>query len=53
MKITREGAWVREEEFRVDSFSVEEEFPATCLGRVRTWNGTTGELTLDPISVFQ
>ncbi|GAA4049011.1 hypothetical protein [Streptomyces shaanxiensis] len=53
VKITCEGAWVREEEFRVDSFSAEEEFPATCLGRVRTWNGTTGELTLDPISVFQ
>lgn len=53
VKITCEGAWVREEEFRVDSFSAEEEFPATCLGRVRTWNGTTGELTLDPISIFQ
>lgn len=53
VKISCEGAWVREEEFRVDSFSAEEEFPATCLGRVRTWNGTTGELTLDPISIFQ
>ncbi|MEU9054808.1 hypothetical protein AB0D37_31110 [Streptomyces sp. NPDC048384] len=53
VKITCERSWVREEEFRVDSFSADEEFPATCLGRVRTWNGTTGELTLDPISVFQ
>ncbi|MFE5815138.1 hypothetical protein [Streptomyces sp. NPDC056479] len=53
VKITCEASRVREEEFRVDSFSADEEFPATCLGRVRTWNGTTGELTLDPISVFQ
>lgn len=52
VKITCEAAWVREE-FRVDSYSPDEEFPATCLGRVRTWNGTTGELTLDPISIFQ
>ncbi|MEV6175311.1 hypothetical protein AB0L99_44900 [Streptomyces sp. NPDC051954] len=52
VKITCEESWVREE-FRVDSYSQDEEFPATCLGRVRTWNGATGELTLDPVSIFQ
>ncbi|MBK3579814.1 hypothetical protein JHN63_39710 [Streptomyces sp. MBT65] len=51
VKITCEEAWVRPE-FRVDRYA-EGEFPATCLGLVRTWNGTTGELTLDPVSVFR
>ncbi|WP_282692911.1 hypothetical protein [Streptomyces sp. CC208A] len=52
VKITCEKSWVREE-FRVDDYSADEEFPATCLGRVRTWNSTTGELTLDPVSIFR
>ena len=29
------------------------EFQARCLGKVRTWNRTRGELTLDPIAVFR
>jgi hypothetical protein len=29
------------------------EFQARCLGKVRTWNGTKGELTLDPIAIFR
>ncbi|AVH59011.1 MULTISPECIES: hypothetical protein [Streptomyces] len=51
VKITCEEAWGRPE-FRVDRYS-DGEFPATCLGLVRTWNGATGELTLDPVSIFR
>lgn len=51
VKITCEESWVREE-FRVDSYSADEEFPATRLGRVRAWNPETSELTLDPVSIF-
>ncbi|WLW55493.1 hypothetical protein [Streptomyces sp. YU58] len=50
VRITCKENWVREE-FRVEDYA-EGEFPATCLGRVRVWNGTTAELTLDPVSVF-
>ncbi len=50
VRITCRENWVREE-FRVEDYA-EGEFPATCLGRVRVWNGATGELTLDPVSVF-
>lgn len=50
VKITCKENWVREE-FRVEDYA-EGEFPATCLGRVRVWNPTTAELTLDPVSVF-
>ncbi|MEV0635989.1 hypothetical protein AB0I77_13630 [Streptomyces sp. NPDC050619] len=50
VKITCKEDWVRAE-FQVEDYD-EGEFPATCLGRVRTWNGATGELTLDPVSVF-
>ncbi|MEV0623506.1 hypothetical protein AB0I81_60035 [Nonomuraea sp. NPDC050404] len=52
MKITCDKAWVRDES-RVDSFSKEDEVPATCLGRLRTWNSASAELALDPISIFQ
>lgn len=50
VKITCERSGVREE---VDRASADEAFPATCLGRVRSWNGTTRDLTLDPVSVFR
>ncbi|WSQ08677.1 hypothetical protein OG604_13355 [Streptomyces sp. NBC_01231] len=50
VRISCRENWVREE-FRVEDYA-EGEFPATCLGRVRVWNGATGELTLDPVSVF-
>ncbi|MDO0932714.1 hypothetical protein QQY66_13805 [Streptomyces sp. DG2A-72] len=52
VKITCEESWVREE-FGVDSYAEDEEFAATCLGRVRTWNAATRVLTLNPVSIFQ
>jgi hypothetical protein len=51
VKITCEAAGVREE-FRGDEY-VGGEFQARCLGKVRTWNRTTGELTLDPVAIFR
>ncbi|MFI6013993.1 hypothetical protein ACIBAG_35190 [Streptomyces sp. NPDC051243] len=51
VKITCERSWVRDETW-VDSYSQDEEFSATCLGLVRTWNGTRSELTLEPVCIF-
>jgi hypothetical protein len=51
VEITCEAAGVREE-FRGDEY-VGGEFQARCLGKVRTWNRTTGELALDPVAIFR
>jgi len=51
VKISCEARWVREE-FRVEDYE-DGEFQARCLGKVRTWNPQTGELTLDPIAIFR
>ncbi|MFI8187763.1 hypothetical protein ACIF8T_02965 [Streptomyces sp. NPDC085946] len=52
VKITCEAAGVREG-FQNAEYADEEEFQARCLGKVRTWNRTRGELTLDPIAIFR
>ncbi|MFI5682284.1 hypothetical protein [Streptomyces sp. NPDC051636] len=39
-------------EFRNEDYYTGE-FQARCLGKVRTWNGAEGELTLGPIAIFR
>ncbi|MEV5430992.1 hypothetical protein [Streptomyces sp. NPDC052701] len=51
VRITCEAAWVREGFQDAEYFTGE--FQARCLGKVRTWNRTRGELTLDPIAIFR
>ncbi|MFG2131590.1 hypothetical protein ACGFNV_27750 [Streptomyces sp. NPDC048751] len=39
-------------EFRDEDYYTGE-FPARCLGKVRTWDPRRGELTLDPVAIFR
>lgn len=39
-------------EFRDEAYYTGE-FQARCLGKVRTWDRHTGELTLDPVAIFR
>ncbi|AIR98127.1 hypothetical protein [Streptomyces glaucescens] len=50
VRVTCEAAGVREGFQNAEYFTGE--FQARCLGKVQTWNGETGELSLNPVAIF-